>query len=56
MKHQNVGVYNRVKKMVGHKARLFFVFANEHHIDTYQQVFGLRTETLEPPSRFWPWL
>ena len=46
-KHRNLSIYNRVKKMVGHRARLFFVFANENHADTFVQVAApWRSDTL----------
>ncbi|KAH9316309.1 hypothetical protein KI387_024936, partial [Taxus chinensis] len=35
VKNKNIAVYNRVRMLCSNTMRQFFVFANEHHKDTY---------------------
>ena len=36
VKHRNLSIYKRLKTMVQTGGRNVFVFANEHHADTYR--------------------
>jgi exosome complex exonuclease DIS3/RRP44 len=35
VKARNVSIYQRLRKLVGNKAKRFYVFSNEHHRETY---------------------
>ena len=35
MKHQNVGVYKRIRDLISNPSKKFHVFSNEHHRETY---------------------
>ena len=36
VKHQDIGLYNRLHALIRDDSRRFYVFANEHHRDTFQ--------------------
>lgn len=37
VKAQSMYIYNRVKKIIGQKERLWYLFANDHHKETFLQ-------------------
>ena len=40
VKHQNLGVYKRIRDVIGNPAKKFYVFANEHHHETFVEREG----------------
>ncbi len=40
VKHQNLGVYKRVRDVIGNRDKKFYVFGNEHHRETYIERVG----------------
>eukprot|EP00850_Spirogloea_muscicola_P015313 SM000116S24234 [mRNA] locus=s116:202438:210497:+ [translate_table: standard] len=44
-KHKNLSVYNRLRAIIANPARHFFVFANEHHRETF-----IKSEPGESPN------
>ena len=40
VKHQNLGVYKRIRDVIGNPVKFFYVFANEHHHETFIERDG----------------
>jgi exosome complex exonuclease DIS3/RRP44 len=43
VKNKNLSLYNRLRAIIDNPTRHFFVFANEHHKDTYIKALAGET-------------